>query len=165
MLRLSAMITLAVGFAAGTAHAAPSKAELLAMAAKGAAICAQHMPDAKATGEALTTAGLKFYDTNGQLRVHVGSSNRVAVGITMRRNNGTRARAACLIAVNGMTEAEGAQLIQPWVQAANAKAIPPYRGNKRWQGTFKGGPIILALDPKADIDFIDGAAIVAVSPN
>lgn len=116
---------------------------------------------------AMSAVGFQLKETNGQLKLYTDPGMRVGVAFTtLRSSNGTRAETACFVAVDRMTPAQGRALIQPWVQAADAKPIEPTRNMpERWQGTFKGSTVLMGVLPTPHIPIIRGAAIVAAVPN
>lgn len=158
---LAAMVATVVTLALPAHAARPSQAERLQIAATGAAICAQAMPDQKATEAALLANGFEFEQSNGEAKAYSAGDRRVIVIITSRFAQAN----ACLVGVSRMTEAQALALIQPWIKAANAEPIPPRPDLEHaWNGEFKGGPIQLAVETAADLYYFRGAAIIARAP-
>gem|GEM_PF-3843559 len=160
-------LALSVMVASATSAAAQARDENLALGAAGAQACAAHLPDARAMSKAMAAVGFQLKESNGQLKLYTDPGMRVGVAFTtLRSSNGTSAETACFVAVDRMTPAQGRALIQPWVQAANARPVAPTRNMPdRWQGTFKGSTVLMGVLPTPHIPIIRGAAIVAAVPN
>ena len=140
---------------------AEAKPERLAVAAQGAQAC-QNLPDTRATTAALKAAGFVTAEANGQLKVFTDRSRKVMVGITTDQNK----RIACVVSTDGLSEAQAASLIQPWVAAAGAKPAAVGTGSiyaASWSGSFKGGPVELLIAKTDNVVTFRGAAIVARS--
>ncbi|MFH5775709.1 hypothetical protein ACHFJ0_15765 [Paracoccus sp. NGMCC 1.201697] len=159
MLRRLVILAIAALSLAGSASAAPiDRSALLAKAVEGAKVCAQTMPDSRATSEALKGLGFKLSDANGPLKAYTAFNNKVVVALTSPSNHSE----ACIVAVGKLTDAEAMQLLQPWLAASAAQPIPVNgKFTHAWRGKFRGGPIELAITRNTNLYYFTGRAILA----
>lgn len=155
---LTSFIFAALAFAGAADAAPPARTEVLGKAAEGAAICAAAMPDSRATSSALVANGFSLADANGPLKAYSALGNRVVVMIS----SPTRRDKVCLVAVGSLSEAEALQLINPWLDQSQASPVQVVGGfTHGWLGSFKGGPIELAITRNTDLFYFTGRAILA----
>ena len=131
---------------------------LLAAAGKAVQVCADHMPDSRATKDALVAEGYRYEGSDGVYHYYSLNGRRVVVGTTVTHSSDQ----ACTILVSKMTPAEAVQLIQPWVRAANATPVPLERADMTagWRGVFRGRPANVGIIRNADAEIVRGAAII-----
>lgn len=135
------------------------KEDLLPKAAQAAKICSDHMPDSLAAMEAFKQDGYRFEGIHHGYRIFTMEGRRLVAAISVT----SAKRQACLISVSKMTPPEARALIQPWVAASNAKPVKPWHRNlsEAWIGTFRKGPVRMAVVKYIDLGPMRGAAIVA----
>lgn len=146
--------------AAPALAAPPQKAELLAKASEGGAICAAKMPGTSATAEALRAAGFTPQGGEGTFRVYSAHGNRVVVVVTAGGARGD----GCMVPVSRMTPAEAERLAAPYIAQSGARPAAPPRGfdvDRFWLGHFKGAPLLIGIKNNLDLGIVRGAAVIA----
>ena len=131
---------------------------LLAAAGRAVQVCADHMPNSRAAKDAFASTGYRYEGSDGQYHFYSLNGRRVVVGTSVTHS----ATQGCVVLVSKMTVAEAAQLIQPWVTAARAKARLSDRSDvpSAWEGIFKGRPAEVGILGKLNLSIVRGAAIV-----
>ena len=153
-------LALAVAAASAAVAAPPSKAEMLAAASEAAGVCAQTMPNTRATADALKSRGFRMEEADGTARIYTKFSPRVVVLFTTVGSD----KDACAILVSQMTPAEARQLVQPWIDNSKAVQVEQAKDRSRWRGVYKGTPIIIGTINQIDLGIVRGAAVVAGAP-
>ena len=130
----------------------------LALAATARDICAEHMPDAQSTRDALSAAGLPAIGSDGRYHFHTPDRFDLIAAINTSARTPT-----CFIAVRNMTDAEAQSLIAPWIETAGAEPAPDLSspGTKAWRGRFQGAPVALVIGDDVRLPGLRGRAIGA----
>lgn len=154
----------ALATVAATLWVAPANAQsahhqaALAKAEVAAQVCADHMPDRRATMNALRSQGFKPQAGSG-LKASTAADPRTVVLLT---HDGDTVD-ACAVTVRRMSLSEAEALIQPWVTNSDATPYAVHQSSfdRIWVGTFKGTPVELSIELNNDLNLMRGTTIMA----
>jgi hypothetical protein len=150
----------ATGLTSGDASAQNAKRELLEKASAALAVCAEHLPNARAAREAYIAQGFRYEGADPDYNIYSLDGRRLLIGTTVTHSR----EPGCLVSVSRMTAAEAAAAAAEVIRLARAERDQqvPAGLSAAWTGTLRGRPVGIGIYDELYFGIMHGAAIVLV---